>query len=92
MIGNRESGELGEGEAVHEAAFRVIEPAVLIEITAHIDNMHPKQVPTLIRPLFMVMDDSDIRHIKRQIIAMNSTGKVYVLRIHEIAFVKESCL
>jgi len=77
---------------IEAPALSIEEPSPFVEIAAHVSDMYPEHVFIFIGFARVGMRDAPFRIIERQVIPMNSTGKIDILRIHEIAFVEKTGL
>ena len=80
------------GGFVEDLAFAVAEPAPFIKIPAHINNMYPQHSQRLIRSFRVVVNNGCVWEIDREIVAMDATSEVHILRIHKETLIKESGL
>ena len=59
---------------IEASALGIEEPAVFIEIAAHVSDMNPEHVFVFIGSARMRMYDGPLRMVKGQIVPMNPTG------------------
>ena len=76
---------------VEAAALGVEEPTVFVEITTHVSDVNSEHVFIIIGSARVGMRDGPFGIIEREPIAMDGSGEVDVLGIHEVALVEESC-
>mgnify|MGYP003484477156 CR=1 FL=1 len=81
-----------DGGLVEECAFLVAEPTPFIEVSTHIDHVNPQHLQRFIGRLLMIMDDSGMRKIDCEIVAMDATSEVHILRIHKETLIEDSGL
>ena len=76
--------------SVKTPSLGVEEPTPFVEIAAHVLDMNPEHVLIVIGSVCVRMRNRPLRIIEREIIAMDGTRQVDVLRIHKIALVEQS--